>query len=210
MVNFGSGASIFKWARPEPRIGMLWDSWGLGILTSGSNPTKLAVPDYFGAVLGVANVISLSAGGTGFIATASGTQLTYRGRVTAGDFDRSRIGDLDLLLVSGSLNDFNAAGNTAAATQAEIALVLPLLRAAQPNAIIALTGPEYTSAAAVTQAWYAAHKSAFDAWADTDSVYLDNSPSGENWLNANINSAAFTGSQNHPNDVGKAIYGQTM
>jgi len=208
-LGWGTNSYIYDFRRSEPKIGILWDSWGQGILTSGTNQTKLAVPDYLCAQLGVANMWSYSVGGTGFVATNNSTAKTYLQRLQDGDFDRSRIGDLDAVFVSGTLNDYAVAGNTAAATEAAILPTMQALRVAQPNAIISLTGPEYTPVYNIPQSWFDAHQSAFDTWADPHSVYLDNSPSGENWSNSVMQSIMFTGSQNHVNDVGKVIYGVT-
>jgi hypothetical protein len=208
-INIPSaGAAIWRWVKPfELNLGIMWDSWGAGALSGGTNPVKLAVTDYFGATLGVSNPLSLGSGGTGFLATAGATANTYRTRLSAGDFDIAKVGKLDSFGFFGSLNDFNLSGNTAAAQRAEMLTTLQQARTIQPDANIFVVGPQITPSSAITQDFFDAHAGAFADFADPNSVYLDNSPSGEAWNNAVINAVNFTGNGNHVNDVGKVNYG---
>jgi hypothetical protein len=192
--------------------GYLWDSWGDHVTNAVSaNGTRLTVPDYCAARLGAANYFPASIGGTGFLATNVGTALKYRDRVGMGDIDAARIGVLDLVVMPTSTNDVaTAAGFTSAQVRAEIPLAIAALRAAQPNAIIAVSGPQYTTAQAAVQDWYDQTKGGVADSGDANAVYVDNSPSGGNWLNTTINPLVFTGSNAHMNDVGQPYYGNLL
>jgi hypothetical protein len=217
-----NGTALYAYRTPDqPLIAILGDSWTAGVLSGGTNSVKLAVTDYFAAGIGVASPLSFGIGGTDFIWDAGITNGTFRQRILQGDINNTRIGDMDAVILPASVNapiQF-VGGNTAvspAALRAEIPLALGAARTAQPHAILVVTGQEYTTATPVTQDFYDATKGGVAdyvaATGDKGVLYLDNSATGENWLfgttTTGINSVAFTGSQNHVNDVGKVIYGE--
>lgn len=205
----------------QARIAVLWDSWGAGVGSGNTNATKLTVTDFFGERLGIANIFSCSVGGTGVISpNNTATNLNYIQRVQStlggmGDLDVARVGTFDAVIVGGSLNDFVLSGNTSAATQTALVTLLQAVRTAQPNAIIVVQGPQYTTSTGVpTQAWYDAHSAAVTAFNDPDCIYIDNSASGQKWMfgttSAGINSVIFTGANNHVNDNGMIYVGRRM
>lgn len=210
-----AGTYISKYTLPDAaKWAWVGDSWGTDAMNGGTNGTKLAPIDYVMAALGCADYLSMSVTGTGAVATngvlgAANSAPAYADRMNIySDISVSRIGVVDGVVVPGSLNDFNVAGNTPAVTQAAYLAALQAARAAQPSAVIVGFGPQITPATAVTQPWFDAYAAAFAQWGDKNAVYIDNSPAGENWLNAGTNSVYFTGSVNHLNDVGKVAWGQ--
>lgn len=219
-INVNAGASIWRAPSPDqPNIVLQWDSWGFNTLSSGTNPIRLAVPQFFGEQLGVSNVFSIAAAGTGFLNDA-GTIGTYRARMLNGDVDPGNVGNPDLFIMAGSINDdpqVNAA-YTDAAVQAEVTLTVALAMQRMPNALIMVTGPQQTPASAqrpqfTAQSRYDAIKAGALAAMGSDPrcFYLDNSPAGEAWYANTTRNAAYIGTDNaHPNDAGKAYYGYRM
>lgn len=204
-VNTASGGKIWPLPEPDaPRIGILWDSYGQGqVSDSGTiNNSRLTLPYYLAARLGSLNLFNGSVGGTGYV-SANGSIGTYRTRLTAGDFDISRIGKCDVIFVGGTLND-NASSDADVTT--EMGLTLPLLRTTQPDALLVGFGPEITNNHATPQGRFDVMKAAWTAalGSDPNAIYLDNSPSGESWMGTGINSVIIGTDNTHLNKVGQA------
>jgi hypothetical protein len=213
-LNCAATDYFFGWRMPdEARLMFCWDSWGNHTLDGGTNNIKLAIPDYISAGLGQANPANLCRGSTGYLATNSGADRTFGQRIAAGDYDNTRVGDFDLFMLPASINDFNS-GQTATEMRVAIEAALPRARQAQPNAVMLLWGPQNTSAAQPTQAWFDAARLAVSnyvaASGDVDVIYIDNSPTGENWVPTAVLPLWFTGSVVHANDVGKVQYAQRV
>jgi len=177
--------------------------------------TRLAAPDFLAARLGVANFIGLAVGGTGLLRDGSvgGNAGTFRTRILKGDVDASRIGDMSMTFMPGSVND-TIGGYSDAACQSEYAQDIALLKAAQPNSIIIGMGPQDTPAYPCSQARFDAHKAGFLAGAGGDKrcIYVDNSPAGLNILNSYVKANYFVpvgsgGTGYHLNDAGNRYYG---
>jgi lysophospholipase L1-like esterase len=207
------------WSVPEaadqPRIGFLGDSWfdnGGPPGNGATNVTRQLSIDYFAERFGCANPIGLSVGATGLLRDASpGVAGTFRARIAAGDADASRIGDLDMLFIPGSVND-TAGSFTDAQVQAEYALTIAAARAAQPKAIILGMGSQNTPAYPITQSRFDAHRDGFAAGAGGEKrmIYLDNSPAGYNVLSTAINTYTQGTDGFHLNDTGNPYYGKTL
>ena len=212
-------------AGDQPRIVAFGDSYEDGSGSGNTNPCKLTVTDFMGERLGVPNLLCLGRGNTGFLNPAVSNFGTYRQRITdaggtgTGDLDYANVGELDFIFLPGSVND-NLAGNPAytdAAIQAEIATLLPIVMARQPRAVIYCWGPQVTNTAAgaAVQSRYDAMKAAVLAVAggpDNPRLrWLDNSPSGENWMfgsaSVGLNSRIIGPDNIHLNDAGMALIG---
>lgn len=240
-INMANTAMLAKAPAPEePRIIYFGDSWGMTGGSQNTNPTSLLVPDFIGEQLGVANVLSLSVAGTGFLnrgGTGSSAKGTFGERIAAADADVSRIGTADLVILPGSINDdasnstslsitgsFSDADLTTAITSTVTAML-----AKQPNAIIMGWGPQVTRAYPTTQARFDVVRAAWVALGATvvingavvvagtnpRLVYIDNSPSGESWLfgtstTGNVSVYFNASDQNHLGDLGQAAYGRRV
>jgi hypothetical protein len=223
-VNVPETDSIWAIKSPDQgRLIFLGDSWfhyPAASSDGGTNPAKLGPADYIAEGLGSQNYSCPSIGGTGVIATNSGTLMKYRDRVQQyGDIDVARIGVHDAVITMTSLNDFNVAGNTPAAIRTEYPLLLAAIRAAQPTAIIFVLGPQLTTATSPTQDWWDATKNGVAdyvaASSDQNVFYIDNSPAGGNYLfgtsAVGINSIAFNGTgKNHLQDAGIPYWGSRV
>lgn len=221
--NVEASSSIWKITRPEePKVCVVWDSYGEGTVSQASQSTLLAkttVAHYFGEVLGVHNVWSKSRGGTGFL-NGGGNITTFGARIAAGDIDVANCGDLDMLLMPGSVNDdvgVNAAYTDAALIPAFTG-AWTAAAAKQANALMVGCPPESTTNRPVSQTRCDLMKAAFLAVAALDPkparfLWLDGSPSGENWMsNASpARNAVIVGSDNtHLNDIGQPYLGRRM
>lgn len=241
-INMANTAMIAKAPAPEePRIIYFGDSWGMTGGSQNTNPTSLLVPDFIGEQLGVANVLSLSVAGTGFLnrgGTGSSAKGTFGERGAAGDADPSRIGPADLILKPASIND-DASNSTSlsitgsfsdADLTAAIISDVTATQAKQPSPTIIMGwGPQVTRAYATTQARFDAVRAAWVALgasvvingavvvagSNPQLVYIDNSPSGENWLfgtatQGNVSTYFNASDQNHLLDLGQAAYGRRV
>lgn len=196
----------------EAKWALDWDSWGEGTGNGATNQARLAQPAYLGEALGVTNLTSVSLGSTGYLATNGGAALNVLDRLNAGDLDYARIGTMDGVFIPTSTNDSTVTnGFTPAQLQAQVPLVLQRTRQAQPYAIIVVAGPQYTTSNPTSQAWYDATSAGVAAYiassGDQNVVYVDNSATGQNWLNAAIDTIIFTGVNQHPNDLGMPYWG---
>lgn len=154
-------------------------------------------------------------GGTGYLATNSGTQLTFRQRIA--DLDQR---SYDIVVIAGGYNDASTS-QTAAATTAEALLHWRAVRAKQPNAMIVVTGvwsapgaAGSTGTAARTrgQAMEDEIAAQFAAWADPFAAYVPIWRSAQPWLFGTGNTGALVADGNadtyintdytHPNDAG--------
>jgi hypothetical protein len=207
-LNVAATYSIWRAPKAdEPRVLMLWDSWGDHVVTSGTNLTKLALLDFIGERLGLANILNSSRGGTGFCNPNAGNYGTYLQRIAAGDIDQSRVGALDVLIMPGSLNDKNYSD---AQVFAAVTATIAAARAAQPSAVFILWGPEITVSSPGVQSRYDTIKAAVLASGDQNAIFIDNSPSGENWLFGNAstgNVSIYVDGVDHLVDTGKQPLG---
>jgi lysophospholipase L1-like esterase len=208
-----------------PRILTMGDSYEDGSGSGNSNGCKLTVTDVMGERLGVPNLLSLGRSNTGWLNPGGSNFGTYRQRITdaggtgSGDLDQANVGELDFIFLPGSVNDNLAinAAYTDAALQAEIATLLPIVMAKQPRAVICCWGPQVTNTAAgaAVQGRYDAMKAAVQAVAGGANNprlrWLDNSPSGENWMHGSpslgVNSRIIGPDNVHLNDTGMALIG---
>ena len=197
----------------RPKVGIIWDSYGQGVTSGGSNTIKLTVTDYFCERLGVANYFNPSDGGTGFISTNSGLGYTFGQRIGYGDINATRIGDLDLLVIPASVND---SSQTDAAVQAAAQSAIVAAMIAQPKAIIAVFGPQSPTSAIAAQSRFDAIKTAVTkaAAGDPRVIYVDNSPSAGNFMYGSASSGinqTIIGTDNvHMTDAGGPYLGYRM
>lgn len=204
-MNVESGASVWKPAADEPRIGFVGDSWMDGTTSPAntSNPLKNQYPDWLAHYLGCNNLVRLAAAGTGWLNSNGQSNHLQRGQ--AGDYDVSVCGPLDLVWAYTGVNDHpnRNASFTDAAVAANVKATVQLLMDRQPGAIIAVPGPQWARGTGGTtytfpQERYDATKAAVleAAAGDPRVLYLDNSPAGENWV-----SAANIGSLLGPDEI---------
>lgn len=208
----------------DPRMAVIGDSY-----VNGSNPDNIrALAAYVCAErLGVRNPILNGVGGTGHLNNAQSstpTSYTFGQRIAAGDMDVARIGAMDLVAMIGSVNDAlaNNAAWTDAAYQAAVQADTAALMTAQPNAIILVSGPQFTKNFQTTAARYAACQAGVVAAANGDPrvIYVDTSPSGEAWQTGTGTTAATAGDGandyeghtdgTHFNTLGNYAYGRRM
>lgn len=214
------------WRAPrvaDPKIAMCWDSFGQNALDYGpgstvaTNRVRQGTVDYIAEGMGVPMLISASRGQTGFL--AGQTTVNYRGRLNAGKLDVSAVGNLDMLIIPGSLNDNQAAYD--ATLQAEVTATIQLAMQKQPDAIIVSTGPQRTwngtAGSNTPQTRYDMVRDGFGAAAGGDPrmIYIDNSPQGENWYGSDGRNALIFGvnagtTPLHPNNLGKVYVGRRM
>lgn len=189
----------------------IWDSWGDGVTNPLTNPAALSVPDYIAAGLGIMNPFCASVGSTGFVANNGGVSLNYQGRLALGDADVSRIGYKVLSIMPASINDVGA--GTAAQLRAAIPGALAALRVAQPDTVIIGWGPQNATSTTPDQTYFDAAAGGYAdyiaATGDPNVIYIDNSPTGENWIPTAIKSTIYTGTNAHVNDIGVQYYGST-
>lgn len=218
-INVPTTDSVWAWsgASEQPRIAMLWDSYGQGELsdTGTLNKLKLATPDYIAARLGCANPWINALAGTGVVATgaAPGTFNSFAQRVAAGDLDASRVGGFDLVWAPVSVNDSGTTYNlTDATVQSAYASMIAALMAAQPDAIIVGSGPQYAVQIKPPQSRFDAAKAGFlaAAGADPRMIHLDNSLTGENWMFDGINATIIGADGLHPTKVGAQYLGERI
>lgn len=144
--------------------------------------------------LGIENIRPLGISQSGWVAAPSGASWLYR--IQNGDLDVSRVGNLDVLFIYGSIND-NA--QTDATVQAAMASGLALIKEKQPNALVIHAGPQFTSSGQTSQSRYDAMKATFETVYPVGSrgVWIDNSPSGAPWMTGLGDMGATTGSGNN-------------
>lgn len=204
-LNIEAGATIAKPARTEPRIGVVGDSW-MDAVASPSNtttPLKNTYPDWFAWYLGCTNFLRMAHAGTGWL-NSNGQANNHLQRGQNGDFDAQYVGDLDLVWCYTGVNDHpnRNAAFTDVAVAANVQATVELLMVKQPNAIIAVPGPQWATGYPSDQARYDAIRDAVLAAGAGDPrvMYIDNSPAGENWINA-TNIATLLGPDAlHPGD----------
>lgn len=208
-MNVAVPYTITKPVYDDPvRAAVIWDSYGEGIESGGTNALTLTVTDYLAARLGITFLSSLSRGGTGHINQATNLG-NYGYRIDNGDIDPARIGVLDFVLIPGSVND---AAQSEAAVQAAVTANVQKAMAQQPTALIFGCGPEACPNTPAVQSRFDAMRAGFLAAANSDSrcIWLDSSPSGENWINPS-NFAAYIGPDGtHVNDAGSVYLGGRM
>ncbi|MEO7691302.1 MAG: hypothetical protein ABIS51_18605 [Sphingomonas sp.] len=225
-INVPLTHSVWPAVINQPRLAAIWDSYGEGSMNNATNSLKLATLDYWAAGLGCNNVFANALGSTGVMADAAGTAVNYLGRLNNGDFDVSRVGNFDLILVGGTINDNNPANNGIASPagdatfQAAYTAFIRAFMLKQPNAIFVGTGPELPSSGPPPQTRFDVTRAGFLAAAGGDPrmIYRDNSATGENWMFGNtasgINSIILgtgSGDNIHPLDVtGTQYLGERM
>lgn len=130
------------------------------------------------SMLGVRDCRSAGIGSSGYLQTAS--RSTYRGRVSyVSTYDPNP----DVIVISDPANDY-ANGQTTAAITAEALLTWQAYRAANPNAVIVVTGmqPRISGPGASEIAVETALKAQFDVWADPYSVWVPISTDPVPWV----------------------------
>jgi lysophospholipase L1-like esterase len=205
-VSVGATETVTRASGKPPRMYVVGDSYTQAAGASiDLNCYAAILPD----LLGIKDVWNGGVGGTGFLATSGGTQLTFR----------QRLSDLvtaapDLLLICGGLNDMGA---TPAALSAEVTAYLSAIRAtpALASIPIVLTLNAGNTALATSQPRETAMSSAMAAFGDPMMFFIPN----VNDLNGPCftgtgHVGATTGSGNcdvyigsdgiHPNDAGHA------
>lgn len=214
-INVPLTDSIWPWEPDaQPKIMALWDSYGAGVVHDGVSVTslKLGVLDYLGERLGCDNVVGNAVGGTGLLNPGSGHR-TFLERLAAGDFDESFIGAQDLIIMPGTVNDsaiLNAA-YTDAAVKAAYTTSVRMMMAAQPNAVIVGCGPQVATAFPAVQSRFDAYKAGFAAAGnDPRLIYIDNGPTGENWLFAGNIGTLGAADNIHLKSIGVQYLGYRM
>jgi hypothetical protein len=174
-INVPTGYSIWPADLAyQPRMGVLWDSFGEGIMNDTTLNLKLAVADWLAGVFGCNNPYVNAVASTGVIATAGASNYsTFGARIAAGDFDASRIGHLDAIFALPSVNDgLTPNGGIVspdgdAVVQSAYQAVIAALMIAQPRAIIFGASQQFNTIAAIASRT-AAFRNGFAAAAQGD------------------------------------------
>jgi len=176
----------------QPKIQFVWDSYGEpGVVSQASVATdmvKKGVLSQFAEKFGCPNPQINARGGTGFLNPANtlGTYATRRGYG-----DTTRYGQQDLFAAGVSLNDdvgLNAAYTDSALSDA-MKSYFQGVAADQPSPTIIMGwGPQTSVNRAANQTRWNVAKAAFLSVAAADAapsrfVWLDGSPSGDDWFN---------------------------
>lgn len=164
---------------PQGRIdaAFIGDSYtaGAGGTSSSANWSVTAWANAASRLLGWSAPQQQAVGGTGYLATNSGAQLTYRQRIA--DLDQR---SYDVVVIAGGYNDA-ATSLDPATTAAEALLAWQAARAKQPTALIVATGvwsaPGAAGASGISarargQAMEDALAAKFTAWADPFAIWL--------------------------------------
>lgn len=212
-INVAPAYSIWRpCTAAKPKGAIIWDSYGAGSESGGTNSLSLSVTDYLAETMGLTDLLSLSRGGTGFINAAS-TIGSFEYRIDNGDIDISRVGHLDFLIIPASLNDSSSSDVD---VQAAATITWQKAAAKQPGAILFGCGPQVTKANPASQSRFDAVKAGFQAAAGADPrfIWLDNSPTGDNWMfgpSGTGNVSRYIGADNiHVTDSGSAYLGRRM
>lgn len=191
-INLTTGYSLAALpASPAmPTMQFVWDSFGEGAVSQGSMTTDMVdnmIPLQIARRFGCRFPFVAARNGTGFL-NPGGSNGTYGTRQTYGD--TTRMGAVDLFAAFGSLNDSESinAAYTDSALAAAMTSYFQGVAADQPNAIIVGCGPEASTNRPANQTRWDAMKAAFLAVAADDTnplrwLWLDGSPSGDNWYN---------------------------
>ncbi len=207
-ANVSLTEGIYKPGGDIIRIAVVGDSY-----TAGSDASYYydCYTCIMGDYLGAKDIVGLGIGSTGYLANASDTQRTARGRV-------SDVGYVspDIVCVCLGRNDTTF---TRAQIQTECGLYFPALRAQVPNAPIIVFGVFGGNVTASCLPVEAGILAAFTAWDDSNSYYVpvSNDPNGA-WFTGTGNTGNMQGNGNcdiyisstdnvHPNEAGHAFLG---
>jgi len=174
----------------KPKVLFVWDSYGEATISQGAMTTdavKKGILPQIAERFGIPFPQMAPRGGTGFL-NPGGSNGTYGTRRSFGDV--TRYGQVDLFMALGSLNDdvgINAAYTDSALSTAMTAYFTGAA-SDQPSALIVGSGPEASTTRPANQTRWNIMKAAFLAVAAADPtparfVWLDGSPSGDNWYN---------------------------
>lgn len=195
----------------QPKLALIWDSFGEGSMNNGNLNLKLATADWIAARLGCNTIHVNALGSTGVLANAAAASNNFQQRLDAGDMDVSRVGSFDLIFAPGSVNDNTVmqgglaipAGD--ATIQGLYQTYISTLMAKQPHALIVGFPQEFGQPSgtptAATASRVAAYKAGFLAAANGNPrmIWLDGS------LFESTPSTGVIGADNiHPGDVAGA------
>jgi len=131
--------TVFAPAEEEvPPIVVLTDSYGVGTGASAAVDSFAAQLRHY---LGWPNVVVNATGGTGILARIGGNSNNALDRVNAGDIATLNPAAVIMAMGVNDASQINATTITRAAFQAQIPLTLAAVRAAAPNAALAVVGP---------------------------------------------------------------------
>jgi hypothetical protein len=223
-INVDAYSSIWLPAvADEPRMAVIWDSYGFHTNNPAANITKTGVTDFFAAMFGSASLYSMSIGSTGFL-NPNGTFGNFQFRVENGAVSQSRIGLLDLVACFGSVNDDIAVIGTQTDAALAVAVTATFTRIAsdQPQAVIVGGPPQSSINRPGTQARADVMKAAFLAVAALDTnplrfVWVDSFGEGALGGTASVGknslyiaTAGATGDSTHLNAAGQKYYGRYL
>ena len=207
-----TAATDAPWAAPIAdalRVIVHGDSFVDG---TGSTPGMLHGPlgAQIGLLLGQADTAASGVGGTGYIATSSGTRNTFGQRVQSDIVDHAP----DVVIELGGINDEGSVGDGGATLQAAVTSWLAAVVGALPDVLIFMTGPQTPGNPTASRNTVRNVKQAAAALYPRNVVFIDNI--AENWVTgtgkvstpaANGNADWVTGGvagtdPTHPTDAG--------
>ncbi len=205
-VYVGATETVFKPPGDVVSMSVLGDSY---TADAGATFPFNGFRHVMGDMLGIRDVRGLGIGSTGYLATASGTQLTARGRIPDVVFANA-----DIVAICMGHND----AAFLAGLPAELALFFPALRAAVPTKPIIVFGTFNGNQTTALLPVEAAILAAFTAWADPLSYYIPvtNAAQGAPFTGTGfITTPAGNGNCDrdiatdnvHPNDSGHMVLG---
>ena len=191
------------WKAPieqEPNVMVFGDSWTVGWESSNC---RSSFPYRFGELMGIKRVVASGVGGQGYLATSGNPAERFISRAA----DLSRFGELDLLVIGpAGLNDN---GQTAGDLQAAVTAFASDVIARQPNALIAVFGPQRTAAVNLPTASHDAIRNGWQAATGWNSARMNFfSTFSPHWFDVSTSVGNFTqamyssGDNNHLNPRG--------
>jgi lysophospholipase L1-like esterase len=211
-------ASIWPPATPGVTAVTFGDSYGEGQGISPAGATQ-AWPKLTGRMMGWDEVRQFNVGSTGYLSDNGGLRSTLRTQLASIMTLNSDLvpADVGVVVIGNGYNDLSFGGS---AVQAEVAIVLPMIRTMFPNARIVVLGSwagargPGSSTVSIEQGIQAA----FNAWGDPNSDFIPVSPvasSSASWFwgtgyvgatNASGNSDRLVGTDGtHPTVAGQEV-----
>lgn len=218
-VNVPNGDSVSPISLGQPRVGAVGDSYWEASMNNTVLNVRLQLPYWVAAYLGCNNPVINGVGSTGVIAnaaaTAGGALNNFQTRVSMGDMNNSYVGDFDIILALGSINDNNPTNGGltmpagAPQLQAAYQTYIQSVMVAQPNAIIVGIPQEFTTGNPALQPQLLAYEAGFTAAAGGERrmIWLPNTL----YEHAKSDTSVIGADAVHPNSVfGCRIIGQSL
>jgi hypothetical protein len=180
---------IWKAPLPDEPKALVWgDSWATGVGIGDTN-CRAGYVHKAGEYLGIKSIVGSGVGGQGYLAAdGSGNSRNFRARLLASTpSDIEKFGELDLIIIGPTGVNDQGQGFTAQQLLAEVPLFAKEIIDRQPNALIAVFGPQRTPAINVTQEIHDAIKTGWQSaqgWDNGRMKFFDTIGGPSNWFDA--------------------------